>query len=792
MLSRNVFLAAAVFCAAAHAAPAVNEKLLKGFWKAQWITAPGAEPFGYGVYHFRKNVRLDTKPARYVVHISGDNRYRLFVNGASVSAGPAQGDLRHWRFETVDLAPHMTAGDNTLAAVVWNGAEYRPMAQISHRSGFILQGDDESSQTVNTGKSWKALRDPAYSPVVYRDNDSRLGYQYYVAGALERLDGSQYPWGWETRGFDDSAWAAAEEIDPGAPAGVESHQKWQLVPSPVPQLAEHAERSRSIARISGAAAPPEFLKGGAPIHIPPHSTATILIDHGRITTGYPVLRVSGGHGSEIKLAYAEALYADKFVKGNRNDLEGKKVIAVNDVFLPDGGAQRAFRPLWVRSFRFVQLDVKTADQPLALDDFEHFETRYPAEPKALFECDNKDLEKIWQTGWRTLALGAQDTFVSDLSWERIQYVGDTQIHALAWLAMTGDDRLVRQALEQFDDSRAPFGLTQSRFPADLEQFTPLYSLVWTNMVHDYWMHGGGEAYVQRFLPGIEQVLAWYERQINSEGMIPLLFQLDFVDSDFSDRWEAIARGGGSKSMAVHSLYYAWALENAAEMFARFGKQCEAAQYRERAAQMKKTVRARCWDAGRGLFADTPDKHLFSRHANVLAVLAGAVPDAEQAALLERTLADSSLVPFQLYFRFFLARAFERAGLSDRYLDGIDPWSSMIRDGMTAFGEAAGNPRSDCHPWAASPNYDFLAVVAGIRPSSPGFRTVRISPGLGPLKRVHALYPHHLGPIDVQLERSGERGLEAVVSLPRGLEGEFVWKGQTRKLSGGREVKLSFE
>jgi hypothetical protein len=34
--------------------------------------------------------------------------------------GPARGDLLHWRFETVDLSPHLMAGRNILAAVVWN------------------------------------------------------------------------------------------------------------------------------------------------------------------------------------------------------------------------------------------------------------------------------------------------------------------------------------------------------------------------------------------------------------------------------------------------------------------------------------------------------------------------------------------------------------------------------------------------------------------------------------------------------------------------------------------------
>jgi hypothetical protein len=64
--------------------------------------------------------------------VSGDNRYELFVNGARVLSGPARGDLNHWRFETLDIAPHLTAGKNVLAGVVWNFAELAPMAQMTN------------------------------------------------------------------------------------------------------------------------------------------------------------------------------------------------------------------------------------------------------------------------------------------------------------------------------------------------------------------------------------------------------------------------------------------------------------------------------------------------------------------------------------------------------------------------------------------------------------------------------------------------------------------------------------
>ena len=94
-------------------------------WTARWISAPNASASEFGVYHFRRVLELPAKPATFVVHVSGDNRYQLFVNGRRVVGGPARGDLSRWRYESVDLAPYLKAGKNVLASVIWNFAARR-------------------------------------------------------------------------------------------------------------------------------------------------------------------------------------------------------------------------------------------------------------------------------------------------------------------------------------------------------------------------------------------------------------------------------------------------------------------------------------------------------------------------------------------------------------------------------------------------------------------------------------------------------------------------------------------
>ena len=100
-------------------------------WHANWIAMPGDQGHDYGVYYFRKHIELTNKPTTFIVHVSADNRYKLYVNGTLVSLGPARGDIYHWNYETVDLAPWLTSGKNIVSAVVWNEADHRPEGQIS-------------------------------------------------------------------------------------------------------------------------------------------------------------------------------------------------------------------------------------------------------------------------------------------------------------------------------------------------------------------------------------------------------------------------------------------------------------------------------------------------------------------------------------------------------------------------------------------------------------------------------------------------------------------------------------
>ena len=106
---------------------------------------------------------------------------------------------------------------------------------------------------------------------------------------------------------------------------------------------------------------------------------------------------------------------------------------------------------------------------------------------------------------------------------------DTRIQALISLYVSGDDRLMRNAISAYEDSRIPEGLTQSRYPCSSMQIIPPYSLFWIAMIHDYWMNRGDTEFVKSHLEGIDGVLSWHEKYIDSNGMLGPMHWWNFTD-----------------------------------------------------------------------------------------------------------------------------------------------------------------------------------------------------------------------------------------------------------------------
>ena len=231
-------------------------------WTAQWITAASAPARDEAVLHFRKIIDLPTKPDHFLVDVSADNQFVFYVNQQRVGSGPCRSDLKHWRYETYDIAPMLRAGRNILASTVWNFGSHAALAQVSDRIGFLVHGQGEVEHVADTDSSWEVGQENAITTL------SPDVPGYYAAEPGERLDGAAFDWNWESASISDKKWQEAATLSPASLRGeADSHNSWWLVPDLLPAMEMKLVPAGHVVRSVGVQVPSDFPAAG--LTIPP-------------------------------------------------------------------------------------------------------------------------------------------------------------------------------------------------------------------------------------------------------------------------------------------------------------------------------------------------------------------------------------------------------------------------------------------------------------------------------------------------------------------------------------------
>jgi len=746
-------------------------------WNAQWIAPGNDNGTEYGVYNFRKSIDLKEKPISFNIQVSADNRYKLFVNGKIVSMGPARCDTYFWNFETVDIAPFLLAGKNSITAIVWNEAQYRPEAQISVRTAFILQGKSEAEEILNTNETWKCLCDKGYQPVP--------GY-FFAATKGQLVDMAKTIKGdWTSPDFDDTDWPKAAKLFDGKLKGASDGLAWQLVPSTLPQMELTYQRIPVLRWAVGMKVSPSFPAEKQAIQVPANSKVVLLLDQTFYTNAYVTLNFSKGKGAGISIGYAETLYdqeGEELLKSNRNDVEGKKFVGRTDSLLADGTDSQSFTSLNFRSYRYIRLIVQTKADPLIIDDLYGTFTGYPFKANYTFNSDNKEIKKILDIGWRTARLNAWETYTDCPYYEQLQYIGDTRIQAMISYYNSGDDCLARNALTLMDHSRLAEGVTMSRYPSRSTQIISTFSLWYIGMLHDYWMYRPDAGFLKDKLMGEREILTFFAKFQQADGSLKDLPYWRFVDWVGDMGWGPMGTDG---SAAMYDIQLLLAYQWATEMEKAIGESFYSDYYSKKAAQLSETIKRKYWDTEKKLFADTNEKKGYSQHVNSLAILANLVDKDDLASVGDGLLNDKSLTQCTVYFKYYLHQALNKAGLGNDYMNWLGIWKENIKQGLTTWAEDSrlNTVRSECHAWGASPNIDFFRIVLGIDADAPGFSKIKIEPHLGTMTKVGGEMPHPNGKISVNYELKKKKW-QINISLPQNIPGKLVWKGKIYELIPG--------
>jgi hypothetical protein len=579
---------------------------------------------------------------------------------------------------------------------------------------------------------------------------------------------------------------------------------WLLTPATLPPMRETtapAGRLRHLARettgpvlkdrhlAEEATAWQAWLAGADPVELPPHATYRAIIDLERYACAYPRLTVAQGRGGEINLRWAEALYEqpEGSSKGHRDEIDGKYFIGAGSAFLPDGPT-RTFFSLWWEAGRYLELTVRTADDPLRLDRLDLVETGYPVQVEGEFTASDPRLTDVIPLMQHSLAMCMHETYMDCPYYEQQQYIGDGRLEALATYVTMPDDRLAQKMLTTFDDSRLLAGDILSPFPAYNRQIIPMFTLWWVCAIEDYLLWRDNPALVRMLLPGVRTALEPFHALVDARGLMGVPRGWNFVD--WVPDWErGIPPEGDREPSSVLNAQFVLALLAKSRLEEAQGDAALAARDRATAQMVMQAMLEAFWNEKRGLVADDLAHRHFSEHAQCLALLSGLLPKAREREIARHLVQDTDLARTTIYFSHYLFEAYYRLGAGEALLQRLEPWFALAAQGLTTTLEQPEPSRSDCHAWGAHPLYHYYASLLGIRPASAGFRTVRIAPMLGSLTRLQGRMPHPHGTIIASLDID-DKALQGTITLPEGITGEFCWQDDRQVLhSGVNEIRL---
>lgn len=736
---------------------------------------------------FRREFHLDGPVRSAHAWVSGDVKYRFFVNGEPVGRGPAEvgGDygntetLGYWFYDTYDLGDRLMPGSNVLCAEVLLQPDMMADYSMGH-GGFLLELDwicaDGTAGTWTTDETWKGIANPAFLNITSYD---------------ARLE----PLGWHEAGYDDAGWAPVSVLEkacmePDAIATGNRH-RWPLLPREIPPLMEvriHPKEVHEPFREQiGALICPEALlscrgdgvamdvKGASPGEmqttiVPFGAPCTFWLDFGKIHSGRLYAEMEGPSGTHVRFCYQEI--------AGRTDRSF-------DLVLRDG--RQMYEGIRLESVRYLQVTVSNLTGPVVLHEIAIHFSSYPVRYLGGFDCSDPDLVRIYEAGrWSNQICRQGYHLDSPIHQEALGCTGDYMIESLMNYMTFGDPWLTR--LDLIRTAR----LLDVK---DSVMFHTSYSLLWLQMLMDYHLFTGDGSLLGQMDQIAYHLLARFTGYVGVSGLIEKAPNYMFMD------WVPVGQMNlhhppKTLGQGYLSAFFIKALDNGALLATHLGDRDRAAGYARQAKNMRKAFHRDLWNEARGLYMDGKNGReptvsntwlpadaegtFYSQHTNSLAVLYGIAPADRCADIMRQVFTDDTLIQAQPYFLHFVLEAADAAGVFGEYgLTQMRRWKDLLAECPGSLKEVwAGFACDYSHAWGGTPTWQLPSKILGITPLAPGFTRFRVRPCPGDLSWASGSVPTPHGPVLVSWNKEEGKaslhvqtpvGVEAVVET--GLLGE---------------------
>ena len=682
------------------------------------------------LYLFQKSFEADGGVLKFKV--SGNSRYRLYINGIFLCEGPCRTDALHQSYETGETL--LKSGKNEILAEVLFIAEDNFLA--------IFTGDEPSFWFEGRYAGGTIVSDEDF--MVALDESRSFVNLYYVESAVQP---SEIVAPGKALRFQpvkvlykpsENGYSAFGAID-----------RYNLTERKIPHMKYETPRNFVVTK-SDCELEGEFISCSA------KKDFFVELDAGKYVTFFPQIVLKGNVGATIKIIYSECYYDGKYQsdirpangqKKNRCDVTGYLTGYYDLIYC--NGEEIKFSPFWFRSGRYLRIEgtgVKDVEIRNCTFQFYHYDLPIVNH----FSCSDMEYNTMWNVSIQTLLCCMQETFVDCPYWEQQQYLMDSSLAMLYTFCVSDDTALIKKAIEEIAAVCAPDGLLYARYPTRFDQIIPGFSLFFAFMLKNYLMYTGDVSFVKKHMGKVESCLAFFDSKLTKEGLVGPTGYWPFVD--WGKGWErGIPTRDLSEPLTYYNLLYSNALKWTEELYRAVGREGSAVDLFCKRNILNNAINQFCFV--NGLYSDTPGGDSFSICCQVFAILGDICED--KNALFDRV-QNSELTESSFSMNFFLLRVYQLLGRYDLADHLFDKWRDMLENNMTTWGESPVFARSECHVWSSVMLYEFTSVILGIQPIEAGCKKVQINPYTEILDYAQGSMATPYGEIFVRFDRNGEK------------------------------------
>ncbi len=584
--------------------------------------------------------------AEVKMQISADDYYKLYINGIYVTEGPAPSFHSGRFYNEINISDYLSEGENIIAThLYYQGEVNRVWQSGDNRFGIACLINGENL-------IWKYALTKVFSG----------HYVGYKTAYTEDFDSNKFNENWCLKDFDDGDWKSMTE---------KAH--------------DYTFRLQETKQLSVYSVKPKSKIGN-------------IYDFGSEVVGCLKIKAKGVKGDTVIIHCGEELNDDGSVRFNLRAFCNYEETWT----LADG--ECIFENYDYKAFRYVEILSENAE----ILDFEVRVRHYPFDENyCVLESNDKTLVDVFNICKNGVKWGTQDGFLDCPSREKGQYLGDTFVIAHSHLILTGDNKMLRKAIDDFAATsqicKGLMAVSSSSFMQEIADFSLIYGEL---LLLDYSFSGDKE-FLAKYYSTAKNIILYFKEYENENGLLcNVTEKWNLVD------WPDNLRDGydfpltrpitSEKPHNVLNAYYIGAIQTLNKIEEILGLETSFD-----VEKIKNSYQKSFFDTK--LYKDAEDSKHHSLHSNVLPLYFNLVPEENKENIVDFIMEKG--FSCGVYMGYFVLKALTRNGkYTEAYKlivnESEHGWVNMLREGATCCFEAWGKDQkantSLCHPWGSAP------------------------------------------------------------------------------------------